>query len=203
MNNVDLKSKTKGTIVEYECALYLMKLGYTVSTPIGDNAQYDLVVDIEHSLYKIQCKSPSYNGGSIYIECTTNINTRTRLETHPYDSKNVDLFATYYDGTCYLIPFSDVKKSSFTLRIDNPKNNCNLGAHWIENYEAEIVIYNMLHPKSNIDNTRGCRSIEPKITNTHFYWITDGKVNKRFVGNIDEIPDGFYRGRCSRCNQFS
>lgn len=202
MNTVNLKSKDKGTIIEYQCALYLMNLGYTVSTPIGDNAQYDLVADFEHNLYKIQCKSPVYSNGALSMECTTNINTRTRLETHTYDSEDVDLFATYYDGKCYLVPFAEVKKSSFSLRVENPKNN-QCSVHWIENYEAEIVIHNLLHPEYFIDNTSESRPVRVRTTNSCFYWITDGVINKRFFGPVCEIPKGFRRGRAGKCNQFA
>lgn len=204
LNDGKLNSKNKGTIVEYQCALYLMSLGHTVSTPIGDFAPYDLIVDIEHNLFKVQCKYPEYNRGAISINCTTNINTRTRLETRNYSRHDVDIFATYYEDKCYLVPFDEVSRY-FSLRFENTGNSSNLNVHWAENYEAEIVIHNIMHPDSIIDNTLPSRFIKKDIVSSgrSFYWINDGKSNRKFTGNIDEIPDNFKLGRCGRTNQFT
>ena len=139
-----LKSKDKGTITELECAMHFMKLGCTVSTPLGNNAPYDLVVDIQHKLYKIQCKHCSYQNGTLYIECTTNINTRTRLESHKYSKDDVDYFATCYDGTCYLVPYSKANKS-FSLRIEPTKNNNQVRINWAEDYEISSVFEKIIN----------------------------------------------------------
>lgn len=138
MNN-NLKPKMKGAITELQCATYLMNLGYPVSTPIGDLCQYDLIVDINHKLYKIQCKTGKSDDDTITIECTTNINTRTRLETMSYSKDDVDFFATYDDGTCYLIPFQENKRS-FHLRKTQTKNNQTTAIHWASDYEASKII---------------------------------------------------------------
>lgn len=134
-----LSPKTIGTITEYECATYLMKLGLTVSTPIGDNAKYDLVVEINKKLYKLQCKHGAYQNGGLMIECTTNINTRTRLEKYTYQKDDVDYFCTFYNGMCYLIPFERCK-TVFKLRFESPGNNSRKGIHWADEYEAPNVI---------------------------------------------------------------
>lgn len=116
-----------------------MNLGYTVSTPIGDSSAYDLLVDINHKIYKIQCKTGKYTRTKLTIECTTNINTRTRLETHEYSKDDVDFFATYFNDMCYLIPFSETKKS-FCIRFNCPMNNQSKGIHIASEYEAEAMV---------------------------------------------------------------
>lgn len=196
-----ISSKMKGTITELECASYLMKLGYALSVPLGDTCPYDLVVDIDHKLYKIQCKHGKSTDDSVSIECTTNINTRTRLETHQYKPEDVDFFATFDNGICYLIPFEEAKLT-FMLRKKNPKNNQNEFVHWAEDYEASYIIETKIRglklSKPSSKRIAECKSIQ----NKHKYrWATDGKLNIRLKID-DDVPDGFWIGRSGRCNQY-
>ena len=197
---MNIKSKDKGTITELECAVHFMKLGYIVSSPIGDNAPYDLVVDINHKLYKIQCKHSSFKNGALYIECTTNTNTRTRLETRGYSEEDVDYFATCYDGICYLVPYSEVGKS-FTLRLDTPKNNNSIQINWAWDYEVSLMIKKMLDPKYEYDmQTPGY--VATNATSRSFFWITNGLINKQ-IKDLNDIPEGYWVGRSDKCNQFT
>lgn len=49
--------KAIGEYTELQCITYLVGLGYTVSTPYGDNAPYDFILEVDNKLYKIQCKT--------------------------------------------------------------------------------------------------------------------------------------------------
>ena len=191
----ELRPKMIGTITELECASYLMKIGYAVSAPLGDTCPYDLIVDVNHQLYKIQCKTATIEESKIVIECTTNINTRTRLETHKYSAEDVDFFATYHEGRCYLIPFNEAQ-STFSLRINFPKNNQTASIHWLEDYEASFIIDTSLK-NINLTPPSKCRKKITTINSKmHYRWITDGTVDRRI--NLEEtIPEGFSLGRCN------
>jgi len=100
-------------------AIYkLTQLGYTVSIPLIDNQGYDLVVDIDEKLYKVEIKSTSVKcptGWSVQIK-KVRPNRTTNVIT-PFDSKSVDfLFVYTTEGDCYFIPSEDIEtKSQLTV----------------------------------------------------------------------------------------
>lgn len=197
MNN-ELSPKMKGTITELECASYLMKLGYAVSTPLGDTCPYDLIVDINHRLYKIQCKTSTCNEETIVIDCTTNINTRTRLETHTYSHEDVDFFATFYNNKCYLVPFDEVSRI-FVLRLSYPKNHQRQSIHWAEDYEASFII-DCIVKQLDVSQPSTSRKSYKHNVPTKYRWITNGIINTR-ISISDTMPEGFRLGRSGKCNQ--
>lgn len=56
-----MSTKLKGYIAEQAAILKLLELGWGVSRPIGDRLAYDLIVDIEGKLAKIQVKAAWFN----------------------------------------------------------------------------------------------------------------------------------------------
>ena len=50
-------SKRKGLVTELQCQTYLTNLGFNVSVPLGEDCSYDLIVDIEGLLLRIQVKT--------------------------------------------------------------------------------------------------------------------------------------------------
>ena len=51
-----MNSKSKGNLGEIKVASEFIKYGCMVSFPFGDNARYDLVVDMNGELKKVQVK---------------------------------------------------------------------------------------------------------------------------------------------------
>ncbi|AFN37547.1 hypothetical protein pp2_314 [Vibrio phage phi-pp2] len=52
-----MNTKQFGQIIESKFVFECAKLGLTVSQPIGDNAAYDFIIDIDGKLVRVQCKS--------------------------------------------------------------------------------------------------------------------------------------------------
>ena len=52
-----MDKKTKGSIAEHKVILACIERNATVSIPIGDNDAYDLIVDVNEILYRVQVKS--------------------------------------------------------------------------------------------------------------------------------------------------
>ena len=88
----------QGEKSELAVASELTMKGYGVSFPFGHNHQYDLIVDKDGALYKIQIKTakPEEGGGRYYIQA----------DADHYDKKYVDLFAGYCEDeeTTFYIP---------------------------------------------------------------------------------------------------
>lgn len=52
-----MNTKNTGNLGEHIAIVELLKLGVLVSRPLGDNARYDLILDINSKLYTCQVKS--------------------------------------------------------------------------------------------------------------------------------------------------
>lgn len=130
-------SAIKGNSTELHCMAYLQDLGGAISIPFG-NLRYDFILDYKNNLYKVQAKSakPTPNMDALYIQLTSGNSKRVKK----YQDDEIDFFATYYNGVCYLIPKRSVTTKFFTLRISKPKNNQELGVHLASDYEAGVIL---------------------------------------------------------------
>lgn len=74
--------------------------GYGVSFPFGHDHQYDLIVDKERSLLRIQVKTANNEGGNRYY---------IPADAESYDKKYVDLFAGYSEDSVatFFIPVDE------------------------------------------------------------------------------------------------
>lgn len=138
-------TKKLGNLTELQCMTYLYGLGYSISIPFGNADKYDLILDIDNKLYKIQIKHSSEyvdsNGEIEYIKfkCTWQSHNTTGYSRKKYQKNEVDFFATFYNGQCYLVPVSECSMEKI-LRIKPPKNNQRKGISFLEDYTAEEVI---------------------------------------------------------------
>ena len=140
-----MNTKQLGNLTELQCMTYLYGLGYSISIPFGNADKYDLILDINDKLYKIQIKHSSEyvdsNGETEYIKfkCTWQSHNTTGYNKIKYKENEVDFFATFYNNQCYLIPQNECSNEKI-LRIKPPKNNQRIGISFLEDYIAEEVI---------------------------------------------------------------
>lgn len=130
-------SAIKGNSTELHCMAYLQDLGGSISIPFG-NLRYDFILDYKGKLYKIQAKSakPKIGMDALYVQLTSGNSKRVKK----YTDDEIDFFATYYKGICYLLPKKTVTNKFFTLRLSRPKNNQELGVHLADDYEASKIL---------------------------------------------------------------
>lgn len=138
---MSLSVKSLGTHTELQCITYLHGLGYTISLPVGDDARYDFVLDVNHKLYKIQCKTAHKIDDGVYsIQTKSTYVNRHRNRVVPYTKEEIDYFSTFIDGKCYLIPIEEVSHKGKVLRFVKPKNNQINGVTFAQDYLAERQI---------------------------------------------------------------
>lgn len=140
-----LDSKQKGNLTELQCIASCMELGYTVSIPYGDTARYDFILDIGIKLLRIQVKtcrnkqSIVNSEDAIEFSCrSVNINAKG-VNYHTYDKDQIDYFATYWNGICYLVSVEDCNVAK-TLWLKTPKNNQKTKISKASDYELEKII---------------------------------------------------------------
>lgn len=194
------ETKRIGTFTEYQCITALIGLGCQVSVPIGEDTPYDFIIDINSRLLKVQCKHAyKTNGAYVLHGVSTHVNT-SRVVRHIYTDSEVDLFCTFFEGQCYLIPIKEISTAK-SLRVDMPENGQRKNISWAVNYEAEYILRKMIDPraKPRLDMDAICDAIFPKkykkSYKKKYIWITDGKENQRLYDLNAKIPDGFWRGR--------
>ena len=132
----------KGNITELEVLTYITKLGYQVSIPFGDRERYDQIWDINGKLLKVQVKTShsiddECNG--IKFSCRSGTRLTGKTIHRNYTKDEIDFFATFYDGECYVVPVEECS-SDKTLRFKPPKNGQIKGISFAEVYKAEEVL---------------------------------------------------------------
>lgn len=128
-----------------QCQAYFTQLGYNVSIPLGEDCRYDMIVDFNGILERIQVKTCHVNDTGKGIEFatrSTRVNTQDNIQRQ-YSKEEIDYFATYYNDKCYLVKVeecSSVKTLSFSNKKVNQNPIC-----FIEDYEAEKQIEKILN----------------------------------------------------------
>ena len=137
----ELSTQFKGTITELQVASYLLTLGYVVSQPLVQDSKYDLIVDINHKLIRLQVKTARENikatsGKAITFNCRSTTNNVRECKQRYYSQEDIDYFATYWDKECFLIPVKECSAEK-TIWLTQPINPASTYAY---DYLAEEVL---------------------------------------------------------------
>lgn len=118
-----MNTKQKGNF-GIGCAIkYFTQLNYTVSIPITDSQDYDLIVDNKEKLLKVQVKYTSATQNGHYKVYLRSISGSSRKCYKTVKETSVDLlFIVTEKGDCYLFNIEDVTQSSgICLNLDKDK----------------------------------------------------------------------------------
>src|ERR687888_2551046 len=141
------ESKRKSNACEARVLYVLARAGLDVLVPWGDNARYDLVVDIGRRFLRIQCKTGRVtNNGCVRFR--TYMIGRDRSRVTYYTAEEIDYFGVWCLDTdaVYLVPYADIRKRSQPhVRVDVPRPGSTGGrqstkVRWAGRYEASGVI---------------------------------------------------------------
>lgn len=146
---MELTSKQKGNLTELQCLTAFYENGCHVSLPYGENSRYDMIVDVDGQLIKVQVKtsssktenSISFSCRSSHVNCSGTINVK-------YTKEEIDYFATFWEGQCYLIPVSECSTQK-TLRFEVPKSGQIKGISFASNYRLELQLEKIKNGGSN------------------------------------------------------
>lgn len=108
-------SKQGNVGIAYAIAYY-SKLGYTISIPLTDTQDYDLVVDTGNTLLKVQVKTTTYKkeNGIYQLNLKVNGGNRSGIgKAKTFDQNRCDLlFAITEQFDFYSIPRSEISATS-------------------------------------------------------------------------------------------
>jgi PD-(D/E)XK endonuclease len=133
-------TKVKGDFAELMVAADLARRGYRVAIPFGENSDYDLVVERDDQLERVQVKSTESDGRVILVSCRSHSLTNGKvLRTKRYTAKTIDWLAVYDRTTsrCYYVPASELGpngREMVSLRLTPTRNGQKLGIRYAQNY---------------------------------------------------------------------
>jgi hypothetical protein len=135
--------KDVGDLSTLAILLALKDAGYPVLLPFGENTRYDLAIEANGSLHRVQCKTGRMIKGAVCFRTASSYyhHPHPRMPSKHYRGQ-IDFFAVYCRDTCgvYLIPIADLPvDSQACLRVDPPCNNQRKRIRFAADYEIAKV----------------------------------------------------------------
>jgi hypothetical protein len=140
---VELTPSQKGAAAEAAITAAVIQLGLTVLRPLCEGRRYDLIVDLEPELLRVQCKLARRVGGVLAVRTETSRFTPNGYVCKPYSSAEIDAIAAYAPElqASFLIPMTSISaRRVVSLRLEPARNNQAEGVRWARDYELESVI---------------------------------------------------------------
>ncbi len=140
---VELTPSQKGAAAEAAITAAVIQLGFTVLRPLCEGRRYDLVVDLEPALLRVQCKLARHLDGALAVHLQTNRYTPAGYVSTTYTPAEVDAVAAYSPDfrRSFLIPIAEVAgRRCIHLRLRPARNNQARGITWARDYELEPVL---------------------------------------------------------------
>ena len=118
----------------------LMRRGYKVALPYGEDWDYDLIVCRDgKKLERVQVKYSCSKGEVIQVKCYSHSLTNGKArQTKHYTEQTIDWLAVYDadTGCCYYVPASELGTgvSTLHLRLRQARNNQRIGIRYATDY---------------------------------------------------------------------
>ena len=139
----DLTPSQKGAVVEAAITAMAIQLGLVVLRPMCEGGRYDLAIDLEPKLLRVQCKFARRLSGVLAVRLQTSRHTPGGYVRTSYTAAEVDAIAAYSPGLHrgFLIPIEEASgHRSIHLRLDPTKNNQAERIKWASDYEFAPAI---------------------------------------------------------------
>ncbi len=157
----DLTPSQKGAVAEAAITAMAIQLGLVVLRPLCEGGRYDIAIDLEPELLRVQCKLARSMSGVLLVGLATNRYTPGGYVSTMYTANEVDVIAAYspelHRG--FLVPISEASgRRAIHLRLDPTRNNQEQGIKWARDYEFA----------SGIDRLRSGSGGRPEPGRLHF-----------------------------------
>jgi hypothetical protein len=131
--------KRKGDLAEAMVAADVLRRGYRVAFPFGEDWDYDLIVCRGAALERVQVKYAASHDGILEVRCRSHSLTNGRIRaTKHYTSSTIDWIAVYdaTTGGCFYVPATELGegRSLLHLRLGPARNRQQRGIRWAADY---------------------------------------------------------------------
>lgn len=130
-------TKDIGDISEAYVTAALLKAGEVVLRPIGDNLRYDIALDRNGELVRVQCKTGRYrNGAVLFLTHSSYDHVGSHRKRKSYKGE-IEYFGVYcpFLNKAYLVPVDEVGETVGTLRVLPPRNSQYHNVRWADKFE--------------------------------------------------------------------
>jgi hypothetical protein len=132
-------TKSVGDRSELEVMAALIRNGYRIALPFGENHRYDLIADDGERLSRIQVKTGRLRKGAIRVPCSSSHAHRRKPGERLNRSYRgeVDFLAVYCPDLkkVYLLPETELVESFGHLRVDPTRNGQVRNIRWARQFE--------------------------------------------------------------------
>jgi Holliday junction resolvase-like predicted endonuclease len=131
--------KAKGDLAEVMVAADLLRRGYKIAIPYGEDWDYDLIARRSDRLERVQVKYTRSDGRIVTVKCRSQSLTNGKVRaTKCYTAAMVNWIAVYDETTdrCYYVPASELGggRNTISLRLKPAKNMQQTGLRPAERY---------------------------------------------------------------------
>jgi len=115
-----MHTKLKGDIGELIAAQELLRRGWHVAFPYGENLKYDLIIEKDGDIKRAQVKTVMPKNGVLHINCRSSNNWSV---VH-YDKNDFEVLIAVDLNTSkvYFIPSKKIGRNLINIRIEPTKN---------------------------------------------------------------------------------
>ena len=172
------ESLIKGDLVEIQCLKDFQQKGFYCSLPYSGSCRYDLIVDINGQLLRIQCKSATENTeeGVLKINCTRSTTNTQKTIRYKYTKDEIDYFYTSWNDYGFLIPVNEVSTVKY-LRIKEPKKGVTENMSIAYDYLIDNVLLSIQN-KTQIKKYYYNRFISKDEMNNYKEWSWDELISQ-------------------------
>jgi hypothetical protein len=138
-----LTPSQKGAVAEAAIASAAIELGLTVLRPLCEGRRYDLVIDLEPELLRVQCKLARRVRGVLVVGLQTNRRTPGGYVSRSYTAAEIDAVGAYSPELreSFLVPIAALSaRRAMQLRLDATRNNQSKGINWARDYALHRVL---------------------------------------------------------------
>ena len=136
------ESTLKGAIAEAAITSHAIELGIVVLRPLVEGRRYDLLFDVDHRLYRVQCKWAPRRGNVVAVNLTSCRLTPHGYVRSTYSPAEIDATAAYRQELkrCYWLPIEQVAgKRAISLRLEPPANNQEAAINFAADHEFGAI----------------------------------------------------------------
>lgn len=132
---VKRNTKRTGDISELRLMHDLVRAGYLVSIPFGEDHRYDLVIEKAGKFASVQVKTGRLRNGAVLFNCYSSHAHRGGAACRLY-TNDVDYFGVYCPqlDSSYLIPIAEMPVQKGVLRVASTVNGQRRKLRWAGRY---------------------------------------------------------------------
>jgi len=131
---VKRNTKRVGDISELRVMMALVSVGYRVAIPFGEDQRYDLIIEKDNVLSRVQVKTGRLRRGAIFFNCTSShVHRGGTRKMYVGEVEYFGVFCPDNDST-YLLPIDEILVQEGVLRVLPPKNGQIKGLRWADRY---------------------------------------------------------------------